>query len=305
MFILEIESEIGENEVSPSDLFSDDDGRIVSKTGIARLNRTDKTALQLGLIACRKLTSLDKVREEIGFVIYVTQSPENFLPNHASIIQHELGITGNSMCFDVNQGCSGFVQALYILNSLLSTSGDRYGLIVCSDTYSHHMSHDDRSTQALFSDGATAVIVEKKQKEGWELTGISNHTDGSGASLLMKSVMNDDKMRMNGPEIFQWTRRFLGRQIGALLDKHDLCLDDVDSFFLHQASKLVLDNVTGSLSIPKHKVPTTLGITGNLVSSSLPFLIKNNYSQFNDSRLLVLAGFGVGLSSSICILKKC
>ena len=76
--ILEICSHLGEKIVSPSDLFSDDDGRISEKTGIKKLNRSQYSAFELAISALKKSKMLANIASEIQYVIYVTQSPTNF-----------------------------------------------------------------------------------------------------------------------------------------------------------------------------------------------------------------------------------
>jgi len=299
--IEEIKSSLGETQTTPAELFKDDDGRIATKTGISQLNRTSRSALELGVDAVKKLEILEEVKDKVNFLIYVTQSATYYLPNHASRIQDECGISKKAMCFDINQGCSGFVQALYMMNSLLSNSGD-LGLIVCSDTYSHHLSPDDRATQVLFSDGATATLVSTQK--AWEIISAEHLTDGSGADLLSKKVDTQHQLSMDGAAVFQWTRRELGKQIELALSSCNVSLEDVDKFYLHQASKLVINNVIKSLGIEAQKVPLTLGITGNLVSSSIPFLLESTLKDFEESKLIVMSGFGVGLSSSSCVLRR-
>ncbi len=299
--IIEITSIIGEIEKSPSDLFDDNDGRIQQKTGIEKIHRTTCSAYELAISAVKKLKNLDSLKENIKFLIYVTQSPSFFLPNHASRIQAEYGISNSAMCFDINQGCSGFVQALYLMNSLIGNSSD-CGLIICSDTYSAHLSENDRSTQVLFSDGATATLI--RGKGSWQIIGSKHLTDGSGADKLVKSINKSNKLYMDGASIFQWTRRELGKQIKEVLIETNCSISNIEKFYLHQASKLVITNVIKSLEIETSKVPTTLGITGNLVSSSIPFLLEQNFGDFNSYNLVLLSGFGVGLSSSTCLLKR-
>lgn len=299
--ILEIQSSIGELETSPALLFDDDDGRIADKTGIKTIHRSDYSAYELAIKAANKLSILPDTRDKIKYLIYVTQSPSFYLPNHASRLQNELGVSKSTMCFDINQGCSGFVQALVTMNSLLSGSKD-LGLIVCSDTYSHHLSPEDRSTQVLFSDGATATLI--KGGGQWKIIASSHLTDGSGADMLVKNTEASTRLVMDGAAVFQWTRRELGMQIKNLLNKHNFDITQIDGFYLHQASKLVLTNVLKSLGVDNNLVPTTLHLTGNLVSSSIPFLLENNLDLFNNSKHLIMSGFGVGLSSSTCLLKN-
>ena len=299
--IVEIKSSLGDEITSPSILFSDDDGRISKKTGIDTIHRSSLTAYELALNASRKLLNLKELKKEIEYLIYVTQSPTYFLPNHASIIQDDLEISKDAMCFDINQGCSGFVQALILMTKLLEDKSG-FGLIVCSDTYSHHLSRDDRSTQVLFSDGASATLI--KGEGDLELKDKLHLTDGSGADFLSKTIDSSNRLNMDGASVFQWTRRELGKQIQSLISKNNLSVEEIDSFYLHQASKLVLNNVIKSLSICESKVPSTLNITGNLVSSSIPFLLEKTFSTFSKSNKIIMSGFGVGLSSSSCLIEK-
>ena len=297
---LEIKSSLGAIETSPSQLFADDDGRISQKTGISKIHRSEMSAYDLGVQATSKLTMLEEVCSEVKYLVYVTQSPSYFLPNHASRLQNEFGISTQSMCFDINQGCSGFVQALVLITSLLAN--DELGLIVCADTYSHHLSPDDRSTQVLFSDGATATVVKGGGR--WNIVDARHVTDGNGADLLSKSVESDDRLSMDGAAVFQWTRRELGKQIKNMLSESGVSLGNIDRFYLHQASQLVLSNVIKGLGISEDLVPRTLHITGNLVSSSIPFLIEQDFEAFNSRKSLVMSGFGVGLSISTCLLHN-
>ena len=299
--LVEIQSSLGQFETSPSVLFNDDDGRIAEKTGINKLHRSDISAYELAIQATSKLKCLPDIREKLKYVIYVTQSPSYFLPNHASRLQNELGISKSTMCFDINQGCSGFVQALVLMNSLLR-GADNMGLIVCADTYSKHLSLEDRSTQVLFSDGATATVVAGVGQ--WEIVDSRHLTDGSGANMLSKSIDPMTNIFMDGAAVFQWTRRELGKQIKALLADNNFSIDCIDKFYLHQASKLVITNILKSLGIDKKRSPSSLHITGNLVSSSIPFLLEQDLSSFNASENLIMAGFGVGLSSSSCLLRN-
>ena len=299
--IVEIQSCLGSKETSPALLFDDDDGRISEKTGINKIHRSESSAYDLAVRAATKLDCLASIRTHVKYLIYVTQSPSYYLPNHASRLQNELGVSQSAMCFDINQGCSGFVQALVVMRSLLGSSED-LGLIVCADTYSKHLALDDRSTQVLFSDGATASVIQGGGR--WDVLAVNHLTDGAGADMLSKNIDIDAKLHMDGAAVFQWTRRELGKQIKGLLADNEFDLDEIDRFYLHQASRLVITNILKSLAVDQERVPTSLHITGNLVSSSIPFLIEQDLAGFNASKHLIMSGFGVGLSSSSCLLRN-
>jgi len=299
--ILEIASSLGEIVTSPSELFEDDDGRISKKTGISSINRSSLSALELATQALGNLTTLGDLKSDIGVVIYVTQSPVNYLPNHASLIQDKFGLPQSSICFDINQGCSGYVQGLLTAVTLAKQHNCK-ALLVCADTYSHHLDRHDRSTQVLFSDGATATIVD--HKGDLEILDASHCTDGSGADYLVKPTNSSIPLKMDGAAVFQWTRRVLALQIKTLLEENRTKVANIDAFYIHQASKLVMDNVIKGLGVTQEKVPSSLGLTGNLVSSSIPFLLEKNWEGFCKTKSFVLAGFGVGLSSSCCLVRR-
>ena len=74
------------------------------------------------------------------------------------------------------------------------------------------------------------------------------------------------------------------------------------TILLHQASKLVVDSLKSVL--PKDiSIPTNFETVGNTVSSSIPILLAANLDVLNRSGSLLLAGFGVGLSSSVVAIE--
>ena len=94
--------------------------KLLSKTGIKNRHLLDanETPEDLSLNAA-KICIANSKNKEIDGVLYVSQSPTTPLPTRACLIQDKLGITRNSLAFDINQGCSGFVYSLSALPFLL------------------------------------------------------------------------------------------------------------------------------------------------------------------------------------------
>ena len=59
-------------------------------------------------------------REEIDALIMVTQSPDYFMPATSNILHGKLGLKEDIICFDISQGCCGFliglIQAFMLLD---------------------------------------------------------------------------------------------------------------------------------------------------------------------------------------------
>jgi 3-oxoacyl-[acyl-carrier-protein] synthase-3 len=90
-----------------------------------------------------------------------------------------------------------------------------------------------------------------------------------------------------------------------LLERNALSIDDIDQFIFHQASKLTIDSLVKELDINTTKVYTNLEQLGNTVSASIPIALKDALDKkiIKKGNLVMLSGFGVGLSWGSAIIK--
>ena len=244
------------------------------------------------------------------YVFFVSQSPEYALPTTACIIQDELKLNKNCAAFDINLGCSGFPYALSVVSSMLENHVCSKALIICSDTYTKYIKKNNRTCRPLFSDAAAAIIVSRSMNSriGPFLLG----TDGSGAENLIvrnsASNIEDDVEKtlfMNGPEVLLFTMSNVPKGIKELISSSELNIEDIDIFFLHQASKIVMNNIQRILKVPDSKFPTNYEKHGNTVSATIPILMAQEAKKGNLKRgmRILLFGFGVGYSYGGCIVE--
>ena len=62
-----------------------------------------------------------KSLKKIDTLILVTQSPDYFLPTSACVLQNKIGLSKKTKCFDVNQGCSGYIYGLSIASAYIES----------------------------------------------------------------------------------------------------------------------------------------------------------------------------------------
>ena len=136
--------------------------RLLLKTGIKfrHILGDNETPESLSIKAGRKCIE-KSINKDIDGIIYVTQSPSLPLPTRACHLQDKLGIKKNSLAFDINQGCSGFVYALSTATALIKNDNASRILIICADHYSKYISKQDRTSRPIFSDAAAAIIIER------------------------------------------------------------------------------------------------------------------------------------------------
>src|SRR5690606_29266765 len=82
-------------------------------------------------------------------------------PSIANLIQAKLGLNHkNIVSFDINAACSGFVYALEIAASMVTSGGYKSALVIGSEHMTSILDWEDRSTAILFGDAAGAAIIE-------------------------------------------------------------------------------------------------------------------------------------------------
>lgn len=273
----------------------------IKKTGIETVFETARAAVDLAVDVVQKMLDREPtIMRDLGALVVVSQSPSNQLPSMAFEIQDRCAIGKEILAFDINQGCSGFVQALQLAVSTLSWS--KNVLIVCTDRYRSKLRTDDRSTNAVFSDAATATLITNRPS--LEIAACKHHSDGAGRNLLYQSLditENSGKLFMSGSEVWLWTKRVVLSQIADLLASENMSLDEVDEIFFHQASELVLNGLQAQISSGV-RVPRRLRENGNTVSSSIPILLEDRLADL-PTQTSVLSGFGVGLSCSSLLIR--
>ena len=287
--------------------------KIIDKTGIEKIwyTKKDETALDLALNASKKL--IKKINKKtIDTLLYVTQSPDYFLPTNACILQNNLGLSTNVKAFDINLGCSGFVYALYVASSFVQNNMSKNILIVCADTYTKYIADDDRTNKTIFSDAASAILVSKTKKKyfgnfilGTDGSGFKDLIVENGAARKGFNNKSQTNLYMNGAKIFMFTNANIPNNIIKLLNTSKIKRENIKTFFFHQGSKVILNSLKKSLMLKENQVFNNLRFLGNTVSSTIPFGLQQaaKEKKIKKNDLLVLSGFGVGLSWGSCVIK--
>jgi 3-oxoacyl-[acyl-carrier-protein] synthase-3 len=264
-------------------------------------------ASDMGVAAAEDLFAKcpDLKREDVQLLIVCTQNPDYGLPHTSALVQDRLGLPTTTACFDVGLGCSGFVYGLSIAHSMLETLNLTNALIVTSDPYSKVIDPADRGTSPLFGDGAAATWISRTGAGG-QIGLFTFGTDGAGARNLIVEPDADGVrcLSMNGRAIFEFMLERIPGDLARCAESNGLTTDEIDLFLLHQASAHMLGYVTKRMKLDPARVPIHMQDTGNLVSSSIPFLIARLAGQGDlAGKTTLLSGFGVGLSWASTVVR--
>lgn len=291
----------------------------IGMTGVKSFHITpeEQTASDLCYVAARELLKSQHVDpQEIGILIFVSQTPDYRLPATACVLQHRLNLPKNCMAFDINLGCSGWVYGISVVSSLLESTDMGKALLLFGDTSVKTASPMDRSSIMLFGEAGSATLIEKKESAESGIFG-EYQTDGSHFKTIIipsgafrnrngsheRVMWGDENIRsdydgyMNGTDTFTFTISEIPKQIKKFLQERDETPENYDALLLHQANLFILKQISKKTKFPMDKIPISLDRYGNTSGTSIPLTICDAYGGKGNGKMRILAdGFGVGLS---------
>lgn len=287
-------------------------------TGIITTRIADKNTTTVDMCMASANQILKKYsKEEIDIVVFVSQSPDYFLPASSVLIQDRLGLNNKTLAFDINLGCSGYIYGLAVISNLLSLPGMNKALLLCGDKSSLSTNPKDKSTYPLFGDAGTATLLEKNENASPLYFNLQ--TDGSGKEAIMikggatkfpidkhtldekeieKGIIRSERdLVLDGIEVFNFALREVKPNIVDLLDFAETNEKEIDYFVFHQANRLMNESVRKKLKIDPKKVPYSIQDYGNTSSASIPLtMVTQLKKELAENHEIVLSGFGVGFS---------
>lgn len=275
----------------------------------------ETTALDMCCKAADRIFDNGKIaREDIGAVVFVTQTPDMLIPNNASIAQFRLGLQRDTLAFDINHACAGWIYGLWNA-SLVVNNLNKKVLLLDGDTNSKYVSPWDRGTALLFGDCGTATVIAPADNvPDWYFT---FDTDGSKAAattldigfrhqLTEKAfeyeVQKDGGMRrqidmyMDGASIFTHGFQKIPKLIGEMMDELETDQSEYDRLIAHQANELLLRKIGKKLGFDEEKQAIITKEFGNSSSTCIPLIISYEKEKGTKHPLLYAIGAGVSIS---------
>ncbi len=233
--------------------------------------------------------------EDIGCCVCGTVSEDYACPNTSALVHEALGLREDIPVMDVNAACSGFVYSTIAAKGMLLETGNKYALVIGSESLTRHMDMTDRSTCVLFGDGAGAAIY--KLTEDTPYASILG-ARGGREILTPGSGTRDIRIKMDGRAVFRFAVEAIPRCIGTLLSKSGLSLDDISWVVLHQANERIIDHCIKKLNAPAEKFFINIDHMGNTSAASIPLALSEMEGKglFEQGQKLMIVSFGGGLT---------
>ncbi len=257
------------------------------------------------------LDRLEWPRNSVTGLIFVTQSPDYFLPSTSCMLHQWLGLDERCAAFDMGLGCSGYPYGLYLAAAMLRAGGQQRILMLHGETPSRFVSPTDQATKLLFGDAGSATALEASDQGGGH---FCLHTDGTGhAGLIIRGGAFRDRepadardlnLRMDGAGVFNFTIKRVPALIQEALEVSGLSVDAVDAYLFHQSNRFIMKHLMKKAGLPEARVPMTIEDMGNCGGPSVAVTMTRLLPAQREKDLtLMLLGYGVGLSWGAAVVR--
>lgn len=269
-----------------------------------------QTASDFAYVAAKAVLNHKKVKpEDIGLLIFVTQTPDYFTPATACILHKRLELSDSCMAFDINQGCSGMVYGINIASALMASADTDFALLLMGDTigknYHRNIMNDELDREdgeaKLFGDAGAAVLLSKRQDAASLYMGMC--TDGTGYRSLIQPYgqyrhpYGADVFEMDGTAIFDFSVNQAPKVIKDLMDWIGSTPAEYDCLALHQANKLIMKQIAKYAGFSGKQMLIAIDEFANTTSVSIAAALTKHYGAEGEGRVhAMLCGYGTGLS---------
>ncbi|NQZ74888.1 MAG: type III polyketide synthase [Ekhidna sp.] len=275
----------------------------------------EENAIVLAENACLEAISLSGVNKDHITHLVAVSCTGMYAPGLDIELVDRLNLNTSTQRTSINfMGCYAAFNAMKVANSIVSSDKNATVLIVCVELCSIHLQQkkDDENllANAIFGDGAAAMIVSSKAKNrSLEMVNFFNDL-ALHARDEMGWYIGDHGFEMHlSAKVPDVIKEGIGELTDRLLNKIALNIEDVHFFAIHPGGKRILDVIEEKLKITKaqnNPAREILKTHGNMSSPTVLFVLKHILDKAkvedNDKNILSFA-FGPGLTLESTVLK--
>ena len=273
--------------------------RILSEEGLGTSYMARKAAKQL-----MRKTGVDP--DSIDAVIVTTSTADYKFPSTASIVLGKLGLK-NAFAFDFWAACCGFLYTLDVAATMIESGRYKKIIVIGADKMSSVVDYKDRSTCALFGDGAAAVLVEGTTEENVGVVDSFFRADGkglpflhlkAGGSVCPPSHFTVDHrlhyLYQEGRTVFRYAVTNMSDDCALIAERNNLNKDNIAYVVPHQANLRIIEAVAKRLDLSMDQVMVNIEHFGNTSAATIPLALWENESKLKKGDNLIFTAFGAG-----------
>ena len=240
--------------------------------------------------------------KDVDMVIVGTSTADELMPHAAPLVASALGAT-RAGAFDLGAACTGFLSGLATGAAMIDAGRAGAVVVVGADFMSRITDPHDRSTAAVFADGAGAVVMlatGEPSRVGPVVLGAEGDVAGT-----IKVPRDTATITMHGHETYKEAVNSLSVSTEQAADAAEVALDEIDLFVYHQANSRILAAVAERLGLNPERVIDCIAEVGNTSAATLPLALAHSVQtgRLHDGDRVLLGAFGAGFTWGATVLE--
>ena len=251
----------------------------------------------------------------VGLLIDTSVCRDHLEPSAAVDVHEQLGLSTSCINFDLSNACLGFVNGMHLAGLMIDSGQIEYALIVDGEgsrrTQQATIARlqgpdltkedilDNFATMTLGSGGAAMVLGRASDHaEGHRFVGGVARASTKYNTLCMGDI---DGMRTDA-------RGLLAAGVELAIDTWRDAAEvfdwrNLDSYVIHQVSKVHTAAITSALGIDPERVPVIFPTRGNVGPASIPFTLAEHAHSYETGQRIACMGIGSGLNAAVIEIK--
>lgn len=290
---------------------------IIQRTGIIerRIAADDEYVTDMAVKAVQDLVSRFSVDiNEIDLIIVATITPDYITPSVSAVIHGRMNFPETTGVLDLNAACSGFVYAMQVANSMITTGQSNKVLVISSEVLSKITDYSDRNTCILFGDGAGAALLERDNENpgffgayygSQGKSGNKLYCTGLSGRIEKEEAENVNFLYQDGRAVYTFVIKTVPASVKAMLEEAGMTTDDIDWFVPHSANLRMIHSIGEKIGFAPEQTLSSLEYYGNTSSVTIPLALSDaeKAGKLKKGQKVLLYGFGGGLTHSGLIFE--
>lgn len=264
------------------------------------------------------LTEAKLSADAIDMVVFVTDTPEYTYPSNAVILHERAGLKNATYAFDINSNCTGMLTGIEVVSRFMQSNPRIQNALVVGAVYASSIIEEtDVFTLPIFSDGASAVVLQKREAE--ESKGFIDGvflTESTQSEAFRYPAVGFSKVNTEETTLAERTLKlqpvdasfFVEKWVGLVedvLNANGLTKADIGHCFFSQFSKSQAEETVKELGLSLDKT-TYIGHKVGYTGVNSPIFALNQAiedGKIEQGSYVIMASVGSGYNMSVLLFK--
>lgn len=267
---------------------------VIKSSGVETVYRTDdgQKASDICFNAAEILFEKENVdRATIDGLVFVSSTRDWIIPDTSVSLQHRLGLSTETVCQDINYGCTGYVYGILQASAWINCGLCSNVLVLAGEVLSPYLDPDAVGSIETSEAGTATIISRGDSHLCFEVS-----TNGQKADRIQLPF--GGYLYQDGMTVFTYGIVNGKRSILEVMKQEGWEEPDVDLFATHQSNQMLIKNIRMAMKAAPEKFPTDMKDFGNTGCASIPLLLCDLYGTHEavQPQRAILCAYGVGLT---------